>query len=102
MLTETTFAATGLPGGEVSGLARHSVWPAGFQLKHAHGGNAYVYLIAGTLEITEPDGTVTAYHAGDFFWEPGGHTHTARTPEGAEFFILFFLAPGAEPTIPVP
>jgi hypothetical protein len=41
------------------------------------------------------------YHAGDFFWEPVGHIHTAQTTEGAELFILRFLAPAAEGTIPV-
>ncbi|HZQ38925.1 MAG TPA: cupin domain-containing protein [Dehalococcoidia bacterium] len=98
---EDTFKATGLPAGDVNGLARHTMWPAGFSLKHVHGGPAYVYVIAGSIDITDANMTMT-YNAGDFFWEPGGHIHTATAgPEGVEFFVLFLLPEGADATIPV-
>ncbi len=101
VIHEDTFKATGLPAGDVNGLARHSMWPAGFSLKHVHGGPAYVYVIAGSIDITDSAMTMT-YGAGDFFWEPGGHIHTATAgPQGVEFFVLFLLPSGADATIPV-
>ena len=41
------------------------------------------------------------YHAGDFFWEAVGHIHTVKTSERAELFILQFVTPGAQGTIPL-
>jgi quercetin dioxygenase-like cupin family protein len=76
-------------------------FPPGFTLKHVHGGPTYVYVIAGSLDITDSQGTVT-YAAGDFFWEPPGYIHTAQTAAGAEVFILFLLPPPAEAIIPTP
>ncbi len=96
---EQSFAATGLPAGEVTGLARHQTWPSGFTSKHSHGGPTYIYVISGDLEISDADGTKN-YGAGDFFWEMPGHVHTGHTNGGAEFFVLFLLPPGSDPTIP--
>jgi quercetin dioxygenase-like cupin family protein len=99
--TLEAFDATGLPNGSARGVPMHTVLPAGFTLKHVHGGPSYVYVISGSLDIIAADGETTTYHAGEFFWEPGGRVHTAHTTESAELFILRFLAPGAEGTIPV-
>lgn len=94
------FEATGLPSGQVRGIPQRATLPPGYNLKHAHGGPTYVYVLGGSLSVTDADGSQT-YRAGDFFWEPVGRTHTAETSEGAELFILRFLAPRAEATIPV-
>jgi quercetin dioxygenase-like cupin family protein len=76
--------------------------PAGFNLKHAHGGPTYVYVISGSIDIIDADGNKTTYQPGDFFWEPVGMIHTAQTSDPAELFVLHFLAPGAAVTIPTP
>ena len=95
------FDATGLPAGPAKGVPQHTTLPPGFNLKHVHGGPSYVYVISGNIDIIDADGTRASYQAGDFFWEPAGHVHTAHTAGGAELFILRFLAPGAEGTTPV-
>lgn len=95
------FDATGLPAGPAKGVPQRSTLPPGFNLKHAHGGPTYVYVLAGSLDVIDADGSLSTYGAGDFFWEPTGRTHTAQSAEGAELFILRFLAPRAEATIPV-
>ena len=94
------FDATGLPAGPARGIPQRASLLPGFNLKHAHGGPSYVYVLAGSLDITDADGTQT-YHAGDFFWEPVGRTHTAHTADGADLFILRFLTPLSEATITV-
>jgi hypothetical protein len=100
--TLVPFDATGLPAGSARGIPRRMTLPAGFNLKHAHGGPTYVYVIAGHVDITTSDGTTMAYGPGDFFWEPVGSIHTASAAAPAELFVLHFLAPGAEATIPAP
>lgn len=95
-----TFAATGLPAGAATGVPQHLFFPAGFTLKHTHGGPTYVYVIAGTLTISDNVGVKT-YPAGSFFWESPGHVHTVHTADPAEVFVLTFLPPGADATIPV-
>jgi quercetin dioxygenase-like cupin family protein len=82
-------------------MPQRATLPPGFNLKHVHGGPSYVYVISGSLDIIGADGTKATYRAGDFFWEPVGRTHTAQTSEGAELFILRFVVPGAEGTVPV-
>ena len=95
------FEATGLPAGAARGVPARLSLPAGFTLKHVHGGPTYIYVISGVLEIQDSDGASISYHAGDFFWEPPGYINTVTTPEAAEVFTLQFLTPGAEATIPV-
>jgi Cupin domain len=99
--TYDTFDATGLPSGSVKGIPQHTALPPDFTLKHIHGGPSYVYVISGSLDIIEGDNSRVTYHAGDFFWEPVGHTHTVQTTERAEIFVLRFLTPGAEGTVEV-
>jgi len=99
--TLEAFDATGLPAGPARGVPQRVTLSPGFSLKHVHGGPSYVYVISGSVEIIDADGTGTMHHAGDFFWEPVGRVHTARTTEGAELFTLRFLTPGAESTIPL-
>jgi hypothetical protein len=94
------FEATGLPAGSARGIPQIANFPPGFSLKHVHGGPSYVYLLQGSLDIVHADGTSVTYTAGEFFWEPVGRTHTARTSDGARAFVLRFLTPGAEATIP--
>ena len=96
----TPFEVTGLPAGAARGVPAHTTLPPSFTLKHVHGGPSYVYVIAGSVDITEADGQKTTYDAGQFFWEPAGRIHTVQTTERAELFILQFLPPGAEGTIP--
>ena len=96
------FDATGLPAGPVRGVPQRATLPPGFSLKHVHGGPSYVYVISGSVDIIDSDGSRVTHQAGDFFWEPVGHVHTAQSAEGAELFTLRFLAPGAEATIPLP
>ena len=96
------FEASGLPAGRAIGMPVRRAFPPGFSLKHAHGGPTYVYVLAGTLTVTDTTGNTVTYGAGDFFWEPAGYIHTAQTAEGAEVFILFLLPPAAEAIIPVP
>ena len=94
------FDATGLPSGPATGIPQRAILPPGFSLKHAHGGPSYVFVLAGSLDVSDADGTQT-YRAGDFFWEPVGRTHTAHTADGADLFILRFLTPLSEATITV-
>lgn len=96
------FEASGLPAGRAIGVPVRRAFPPGFSLKHAHGGPTYVYVLSGTLNVTDATGNTVAYRAGDFFSEPAGYIHTAQTAEGAEVFILFLLPPSAEAIIPVP
>ena len=96
------FEASGLPAGRATGVPVQRAFPPGFSLKHAHGGATYVYVLSGTLNVTDTTGNTVTYGAGDFFWEPAGYIHTAQTAEGAEVFILFLLPPAAEAIIPVP
>jgi hypothetical protein len=98
--TLVPFEASGLPAGEVRGIPRRMSLPAGFNLKHAHGGPTYVYVISGSIDIVDTEGNTSTYNPGDFFWEPVGFIHTARTTDPAELFVLHFLAPGAAATIP--
>ncbi len=95
------FQATGLPAGAATGVPVHASFPAGTTLKHTHGGPTYVYIIAGSLDIVEADGSSTTYEAGSFLWESPGHIHTLQVRQGVEVFYLQFLPPGAEGTIPV-
>jgi rhodanese-related sulfurtransferase len=100
--TLVPFEASGLPAGEVRGIPRRMSLPAGWSLKHAHGGPTYVYVISGSIDITDTDGNTTSYQPGDFFWEQVGFIHTAHTSDPTELFVLHFLAPGAAITIPTP
>jgi len=94
------FPATGLPAGPATGVPQHLSFPADFTLKHTHGGPTYVYVLAGTLTISDNAGVKT-YPAGSFFAESPGHVHTVHTARPAEAFVLTFLPPGADATIPV-
>lgn len=102
VIAQATFKAMGLPAGDAHVLAQHKTNPPGFSLKHVHGGPAFVYVISGSITITDSDGSVTTYNAGDFFSEPPAHIHTASSPQGAELFSLYVLPDGADATIPVP
>jgi hypothetical protein len=94
------FPATGLPAGPSTGVPQHLSFPADFTLKHTHGGPTYVYVLTGTLTISDNAGVKT-YPAGSFFAESPGHVHTVHTARPAEAFVLTFLPPGADATIPV-
>jgi hypothetical protein len=96
----TAFSATGLPAGPASGLPEYDDVPAGYTLKHTHGGPVYVYVISGQLTISDSAGTKT-YCSGSFFHEPPGHVHTFHTVTRSEIFVLYVLPPGADATIPV-
>ncbi len=98
--TLAPFQATGLPAGPATGLPQHLSFPADFTLKHTHGGPTYVYVLSGTLTISDNAGVKT-YPAGSFFAESPGHVHTVHTARPAEAFVLTFLPPGADATIPV-
>jgi quercetin dioxygenase-like cupin family protein len=95
-----TFSAIALPAGPATGVPVYAAFPAGFTLKHVHGGPTYVYVISGDLEITDAKGTVT-YCTGSFFSEPPGHVHTLHVVQPSEVFYLQFLPPGADGTIVV-
>src|SRR5262245_33456527 len=69
------FVATGLPTGRTIGMPLHQRFPAGFTLKHKHPGNRYVFILSGTVQISDVRGSKT-YHAGMFFWEPAWQVHT--------------------------
>lgn len=94
------FQATGLPAGPATGLPQLLMLPAGFTLKHTHGGPTYVYVLTGTLIISDNAGVKT-YPAGSFFWESPGHVHTVHTVRPAEAFVLTLLPPGADALIPM-
>jgi quercetin dioxygenase-like cupin family protein len=96
-----SFDAVGLPAGQATGVPSRLTLPAGTSLKHIHGGPTYVYVLSGSLDIIDSDGSTTSYVSGDFFPEAPGHVHTVQTSGGAEVFILQFLAPGAEGLVPV-
>jgi quercetin dioxygenase-like cupin family protein len=95
-----SFPATGLPSGPARVTAQVVHLPAGLRFKHVHGGNGYNYIISGSLTSID-DGVTRTYHAGQFFWEPGGHVHTVITTQPATFFSLVILTPHAAATIPV-
>jgi quercetin dioxygenase-like cupin family protein len=94
------FVATGLPRGSVVGVPLHQRFPTGFTLKHLHPGNRYIFVISGTVQISDTAGSKT-YSAGMFFWEPAWHVHTLHVVQEAEIFSLTFVAPGAQPVTPV-
>jgi quercetin dioxygenase-like cupin family protein len=98
--TLSPFKATGLPAGAATGVPQLLVFPAGFTLKHTHGGPTYVYVVSGELIISDNAGVKT-YPAGSFFWESPGHVHTVHTTRPSQAFVLTFLPPGADATIPV-
>lgn len=95
------FNVTGLPAGTAMGVPIHTTFPAGTTLKHTHGGPTFVYVISGSLDIIDSDGTTMTYGAGSFFAEGPGHIHTLQVKQAVEVFVLQFLPPGAESTIPV-
>jgi quercetin dioxygenase-like cupin family protein len=95
-----SFPATGLPSGPARITAQVVHLPAGLRFKHVHGVNGYNYIIAGAVTSID-DGVTRTYHAGQFFWEPGGHVHTVITTQPATFFSLVILTPHAAATIPV-
>lgn len=95
------FDASCLPAGKATGLPVHASFPAGTNVKHVHGGPTYVYVISGSLDIIETDGSKMTYGAGSFFAEGPGHIHTLQVPQAAEVFYLQFLPPGAESLVPV-
>jgi len=95
-----SFPATGLPSGPAHITAQVVHLPAGLRFKHVHGGNGYNYIISGSVTSID-DGVTRTYHAGQFFWEPGGHVHTVVTTQPATFFSLVILTPHAAATIPV-
>ena len=95
-----SFPAIALPAGPATGVPVYAPLPAGYTLKHTHGGPTYVYVISGDLTITDAGGTTT-YCAGSFFSEPPGHVHTLHVVQPSEIFYLQFLPPGADGTIPV-
>jgi len=95
-----SFPATGLPSGPATITAQVVHLPAGLKFKHVHGGNGYNYIISGSVTSID-DGVSRTYHAGQFFWEPGGHVHTVITTKPATFFSLVILTPHAAATIPV-
>jgi quercetin dioxygenase-like cupin family protein len=94
------FVAAGLPTTKAIGVPLHQWFPAGFTLKHLHPGNRYVFIITGTVQISDAAGTKT-YSTGMFFWEPARHVHTLHVLHDAEIFTLTFVAPGAKVVIPV-
>jgi quercetin dioxygenase-like cupin family protein len=96
----TAFHANALPAGSAMGVPTYASFPAGFTLKHVHGGPTYVYVISGDFTISDSHGTIT-YCAGSFFSEAPGHVHTLHVITPTEVFILAFLPPGADATIPV-
>jgi hypothetical protein len=85
------FAEDGLPVGQTNGVPSDLILDPGFTLKHVHGGPTYVYVVSGTFDIVDGDGTTVTYHKGDFFSEPAGHVHTIRVRERSEVFVLQFL-----------
>ena len=52
--------------------------------EHEHLGLELTYVLEGSLE--DDEGAATA---GNFVWWPPGSRHTARTPNGAKFLVLF-------------
>jgi quercetin dioxygenase-like cupin family protein len=95
------FEVVGLPAGQAKGVPSCLALPAGTNLKHVHGGPTYVYVLSGSLDIIDGDGSQAKYTAGDFFAEAPGHIHTVQVAQAAEVFVLQCLPPGAEATIPV-
>src|SRR5436309_1375837 len=59
-------AAALLPSGPLTAVASFNQLPAGYTLKHHHGGARFIYLVSGTEEVTDDMGTRTS-HAGDFW-----------------------------------
>jgi quercetin dioxygenase-like cupin family protein len=95
------FEAIGLPAGQAAGVPSRLTLPAGTNLKHVHGGPTYVYVLSGSLDIIDGDGSRATYTSGDFFAEAPGHIHTVQVAKSAEVLLLQFLPPGAEATVPV-
>jgi hypothetical protein len=94
------FVATGLPRGSAIGVPLHQRFPTGFTLKHLHPGNGYIFIISGTVRISDTAGSRT-YSAGMFFWEPAWHVHTLQVLQQADIFSLTFVPPGMKAVVPV-
>jgi quercetin dioxygenase-like cupin family protein len=95
------FQAAGLPTGPAVGIAQRRTFAAGFSSpKHMHSGPTYIYVVSGTLEIIDDQGTRT-YSAGSFVWKPAMRVLTIASPTGATIFLLAFMKPGAQFEIPV-
>lgn len=84
------FAAAGTRTPYLIGVPQHQRYPAGYTLKHMHPGNRYVFVISGSLQVTDTQGTKT-YSAGMFFWESAWHVHTLHVLRDAETFALAFV-----------
>ena len=95
------FVAAGLPAGRIIGVPQHVIMPAGFTLKHEHPGPHYVYIISGTVQITDAQGTKT-YSAGMFLWEPAWHVHTVHALTRVEAFWIFFVPPAYTQKLTIP
>lgn len=94
------FRAADLPMGAATGNPSFLKLPAGFTLKHYHGGPTYVYVISGALSVSDAAGT-KVYCTGSFFAEPPNHVHTAHALRPTQLFALTLLAPGKQATVPV-
>lgn len=92
-------AAALLPAGPLTAVATITKYPAGYAQKHHHGGLKLLYVLSGTMEITDDAGTVV-HHTGDFWVEAAGHSHTAHAVTDATIFSIDLLPPGAQATVP--
>src|SRR5579859_2483221 len=52
-------AAALLPSGPLTAVASITRYPAGYTLTHHHGGLKLLYVLSGTMELTDDAGTIT-------------------------------------------
>jgi hypothetical protein len=95
------FAATGMAKPYVIGVPQHQRYPAGYTLTHMHPGNRYVFVISGSLQVTDAQGTRT-YGPGAFFWETAWRVHTLHVLRAAETFALAFVPPDYTQRVTLP
>jgi quercetin dioxygenase-like cupin family protein len=85
-------------------LVKATLVPGGRTEWHGHAGDSFVVVTKGSLTMREPgDGTCMEhnYAVGQAFAHPKSDHDVVAGPEGAEFFVAYFLPAGAAPA-PVP
>jgi quercetin dioxygenase-like cupin family protein len=82
-------------------FVKATLTPGGHTGWHQHPSDSLVIVKSGTLTLVEPHDGRCAFHgyrAGQAFVHPGAHDFAAG-PDGAEFYVAYFVPAGAAPLL---